>query len=192
MTNKEVQPFIKKTTKNVIYKMSYITNQPVKQICGDLCLHSLADKRKLIEELAPFVKWSIKIDDVVCSPADKPIKDYPLSGNDLERVNVKIDINSFELVRGLAYSVGWSIAKVVAFCIERSMSDFDFLNQYISEFIETSMDNNEKSIINKFANKINESLDDELSIPMLLIDIVEEKPIDQNLTEAVQQVAIKW
>lgn len=126
MKHKEVQPFIKMRSKNVIYKMSYVTNRSVKQICRDLCLHALKNKGELAEELSPYIKWSIRIEKNVYFPNNEPIGYYPLSGNNLERVNVKIDLTSFEFVRALAFSLAWSPAKLIAYCIERSMSDFDF------------------------------------------------------------------
>lgn len=189
---KEVQPFIKTMSKNVIYKMSHFTGRSVKQISRDLCLHALKDKDKLAEELLPYLKWSLRIENNVYSPNNEPIAHYPFTGINLERVNVKIELSSFEFVRALAFSLAWSPAKVIAYCIERSMSDFNFLNQYIYEYLEVSMGENQKAIINVFMKEINKSLNEELSISAVVIDIMDEKASDQNANDALLELAMKW
>lgn len=192
MRNKDVQPFIKTDTKAVIYKMSYIVGQSVKQMCNDLCLHSLKDKKKLIEELSPYLKWNIKIEDTVFNAKDEPIKLYPLSGS-LERVTVKVDLSSYEFANSLAHSLGWSIAKVIAYCIERSINDFDYVNQYLTEYLEVNMGENQKVIISGIMKDINASLNEDHSMSALLIGIVDElKSSDQNFNDALCQIAEKW
>lgn len=191
MGNKDVQPFITTITKDVIYKMSYITGKSSKEICKDLCLHTLENKKKLTEELLPFIKWEIKIENNLYSPYDEPIERYPVTGS-LERVALRIDLNSYDFAKSLAYSLGWTAPKVIAYCIERSIRDFDFVNQYIVDYLETSMGKNQKDVINGIMKDVNESLNEELSLSILLIDIMEEKQSDENFEEAFHQLLAKW
>ena len=74
MKIKEIQPFVTTTTKNVIYKISYITNRSIRQVCNDFCYLALADKKKLMEELTPYLKWTMKIENNVYTPKVEPRK----------------------------------------------------------------------------------------------------------------------
>lgn len=192
MQIKDVQPFITVPTKNVIYKLSFITGYSVKQICQDLCVHTLRNKRKLGEELSPFLKRDIKMGETQFVAASKPLKHYPINES-VERVTVKIGINSYEFAYSLAHALGWSVAKVVAYCIEQSMKDFEYLNFYITRYLDSKMDDNRKKMIEVVMNDINKESEEEHSVASLLLGVVDEiKEADQNVTDAVSQIAESW
>jgi len=192
MQKKDVQPFISVSTKDVIYKLSFITGHSVKQICQDLCVHTLRNKKKLGEELSPFLKREIKIGDALYAASKNPLKHYPITEN-VERVTVKISINSYEFAYSLAHALRWSVAKVVAYCIERSMKDFDYLNFYITKYLDSKMDENRKKMIELVMRDINKETEEEHSVASLLLGIVDElKEVDQNVTDAVSQVVENW
>lgn len=192
MQKKDIQPFISNSTKDVIYKLSFITGYSVKQIGEDLCTHTLRNKQKLGKGLFPYLKRSIKLGETLYEPSNTPIKQYPLTEN-LERVSIKISPLSYEFAYSLAYALGWSAAKVVAYCIEQSMKDFDFLNFYITKYLESKMEDNRKEMIGLIMREINKELDEEHSVAALMLGIVDElKAADQNVTEAVSHVVENW
>lgn len=189
---KDVQPFIKSSTKSAIYKLSYITGKTVKQICNELCQRMFNDKKRLVEELSPYAKWDMKIEGITYTASATPIKTYPISGS-LERVTIKVDPSSYSFANSLSHLLGWTVAKVVAYCIERAMNDFEFINQYITDLLEANTKSGQKNTLKGIMKDINEALDEEHSIPALLIGIADElKSIDQNYDEALCQFAEKW
>lgn len=191
MQKRDIQPFISVTSKNIIYKLSFITGYSVKKICGELCTHSLRSKH-LGEELQPYFKREIKIRDVVYQPSEKPLKQYRPS-EDLERVTVKIGVPAYELVYSLAHALGWSVAKVVAYCIERSMNDFDFLDFYITKILSSKMDEKRKEMFLSMVGEANQQSDEDLTIASLLIGIVDEmKQAEESVTDAVSRVVESW
>lgn len=191
MQKRDIQPFISTSTKNIINKLSFITGYSVKQIGEDLCTRALRNK-DLGNDLSSYFKREMKINNTVYQPIEKPLKEYPVTG-DLERVSVKISLQAYEFVYSLAHALGWSAAKVVAYCIERTMKDFDFLNFYITKFLNNKIDDNRRELLLLVMKDINKELDEEHSIASLLLGIVDEiKEADQNVTEAVSQIVGKW
>jgi len=192
MQKKDVQPFIKTSTKDVIYKLSFITGYSVKQICEDLCVHTLRNKKKLAEQLSPYIKRNIKIENDVYTPNEKPLKHYPISG-DLERVTIKLNLNSLDFAHSLAHSLGWSTAKVVAYCIKQSMNDFEYLNFYVMKFLEKKMDENRKEMINQIMKDINNELGEEHIVVSLLIGIVDDlKVTDLSFSDSLGHIVENW
>ena len=189
---KDVQPFIKSSTKDFIYQLSFITGNSVKQICEDLCVNSLRNRKSLIDVLLPYIRRSFKLENKTYVASSNPIKKYPIGG-ELKRVTIKIDLELFNFANNLAFSLGWSTAKLIAFCIERSITDMEFLNAYTTKYLKANLDESRMKTISTIMKDAEEEFDEEHSIVSFLVGMFEEyKEVDHDINITLKYVADKW
>lgn len=193
MKKKDVQPFIAVSTKNVIVKLSYISGKSIKKISEDLCSRALK-RNELITELQPYFKREINIRGTVIHPNENPLQQYRPTG-ELERITIKTSVQAYEFAYNLAHALNWSVARVFSFCIEHSMSDYDFLEFYTTKILDNKMDVNRKEALLTMVKDTNKDsdLNVELSVASLLLGIVDElKWADESLSDSVGRLAENW
>ena len=188
MGKHDVKPFIEVEMKDLIYKLSFITGFSVNNICEDLCTHAI--KTGVGKELSSHFKREIKLDGVVY-PSLKEPKKFAKNTNKIERMSLKLSSFVYEYANTLSFAMGGSISKVVAYFLERSVNDYDFLDQYTTEFLSKKMDENRKNIMKKIIYDVNNDYlpDDskEHSIISLLIYIIDEyKQPTESVEEALK------
>lgn len=193
MKKKDVQPFISSTTKEVIYKLSFISGSSVKKICDDLCSRALR-RKELINGLQPYFKREIIIGGVLYQPNPTPLDQYR-PDEKLERITVKVSAQAYEFAYNLAHALNWSLAKVISFCIEHSMSDYDFLEFYTTNILNNKMDDKRKEALLTMMNDSNRDNDlkVELSVASILLAIIDDfKWADESLSDSVGRIAENW
>lgn len=171
MKKREVKPFLSIETKDTIYKISYVTGHSVKRICEEFCKHSF--KSGLAFELSPYFNRSICIDGTSFEGSQNNEKFEPLSLEN-ERVSMTLDANVHEYAYQLSYAIGCSVAKVVAYAIEKSMCDFDFLNQYTKELLINNRNFEKSKPILKIIDSYNRNNEEEINLITLLLYIADE------------------
>lgn len=171
MEKREVKPFIDSGVKDTIYKISFVTGYSVKSICEDLCKHAF--KSGLGCELSQYFKRGITIDGITFQLNKKAGKFEPVSKN-IERISMTLNNNLYEYAYLLSYAMDCSVAKVVAYAVERSINDFNFLNRYINQFISKNVSKEHKDLILKIVKTVNKESSEEYNIASLLLYIADE------------------
>lgn len=191
MRKRDVKPFISIETKNIIDKIAFLTGLSIKRICMDLCMHAVTNYAE--EELVPYFKREIILNGKVYAAINKPQKFERKSG-EIERVTMTFDESTHEYLHTLAYAIGTSIAKVVAYCIERSMSDTSFKTDYVAQSLLSRMCQNRVQLLKEILADINhDHLEDKHSMASLLMYIVDEiKEANQNFDMTVENVVSTW
>ncbi|MFP7199666.1 hypothetical protein SFC08_01715 [Lysinibacillus halotolerans] len=184
MEKREVKPFIDIDVKDTIYKLSFVTGYSVMSICEDMC--NQAFKKGLGHELSPFFKRGIQVDGAVYQGNKKAIK-FETSSSKIERISMKVNNNAYEYAYNLSYAIGCSVAKIVAYAVEKSMNDFSFLDRYIRQFLSKQIDKERKDIMLKIVKTVNKyyAIDEEYSIAALLLYIADEY---KRLSDGVEGV----
>lgn len=188
MEKREVKPFIDTGIKDTIYKLSFVTGYSVKSICEDLCNHSV--KKGLGQELSPYFKRGIQIDGAIYK-GNKKSEKFEVVSQNIERVSMKVNNTVFEYVYNLSYAMGCSVAKVVAYAVEKAMNDFVFLDRYIKQFLSKKVEKERKDMMLKIVKTVNKDHSEEnLTIASLLLYIADEykrfgEGVDGVLEDAV-------
>lgn len=184
MEKREVKPFIDIDVKDTIYKLSFVTGYSVMSICEDLCNHAF--RRGLGHELSPYFKRGIQIDGAIYQ-GNKKAKKFETSSPKIERISMKISNNAYEYAYNLSYAMGCSVAKIVAYAVEKSMNDFAFLDRYIIQFLSKRIDKERKDMMLKIVKAVNRNfvVDEEYSIVALLLYIADEY---KRLSDGVEGV----
>lgn len=180
MEKREVKPFVDTGVKDTIYKLSFITGYSVKSICEDLCNHSFT--LGIGNELSKYFKRGLNIDGTVFQGNRNAIKFQPTSTN-IERISMTLSNSAYEYAYHLSYAMGCSVAKIVAYAVEKSMKDFDFLNRYIEQFLSKHVDKERKDMLLKIVKIVNRgNTEEEYSIASLLLYVADEyKRFDEGV-----------
>ena len=189
MENRDVKPFVDVKTKDFIYKLSFITGMSVKQICRDLYYRGIEDGLGM--ELSPCFKRDLHIDGYSFK-GDRYAKKFEPYSSNIERIAMKINDKSYEYAYNLAFATGSSISKVVSYAIEKSMKDFEFLDQYIKQFLIENVDTDKRNILLEIVNVINKDyVEEDLTIASLLMHLTDEhRRLEDGITSVLNEVVI--
>lgn len=102
---RDVRPTIPITLKECIYRISYITNSPVKDVCVDIYKAGVVS-RKVVDHLSVFFRRQIWLDQTLYrgSLANPSIKEQ-IPGGPKERITMRFSQQSFENIRALGYAL---------------------------------------------------------------------------------------
>ena len=191
MRKRDVKPFISVETKNIIDKIAFLTGLSIKKICMDLCMHAV--KNYAEEELVPYFKREIILNGKMYAALNKPEK-FERKCGEIERVTMTFDESTHEYLHTLAYAIGTSTAKVVAYCIERSMSDTSFKTDYVAQSLLSKICENRVQLLKEILEDINhDHLENKHSMASVLMYIVDEiKEANQNFDTTIENVVSAW
>lgn len=154
---KEVKATLPVDLKDAIYRISYITLTPVKDICEHLC-HSLVSERKTIDKLSKnFIRSIIYDDTIFRGHHDNPQINKRIPGK-TTRVTIKFKRPDYEAIYNLSYALDLSPSRVVAVLLELAMSDITAVNQYIKDYLQRELPEyqmKELKLLLKYMNRTN-------------------------------------
>lgn len=189
---RDVKPFISLELKDSIYRLSYITNTPVKDVCEGLCINALENKY-IIEELSNYFHRKIRINNTVYfGSVENPRINSKKIAAKTERVSLRLNNELYEFVYSLSYALDCSVSRVVSLLLDRGMHDINFINKYVNKYL-TDIDDNRKRELQKILDYINKGLEEEVTIASLLSYIVDEfkQPL-KTTKEAVNDFIKSW
>jgi len=187
MKKKDVKPFIESRTKETIYKISFITGYSVKSICEDFCIRVLRRKEATAKELSPYFKRSINVSGVDYDGGNKKL--FGRNTRTTERVSIQLNQEIHEYAYTLSYAVGCSVAKIISYCIEKCMNDYEFLEKYVTGYLIKKMDEERKNLMLGMLGKANDELDEEHNITALLLAVLDDyKEADESFENALVSV----
>lgn len=190
---RDVKPFINLELKDAIYRLSYITKTPVKDVCEQLCLNAV-DNEVIINDISHYFRRKVYIDSTFyMGHIDNPRIYYKNQSIQTERISLRITNDLYEFIHSLSYALDCSLARATAILLEKGMQDIAFINRYINTYLTKTMDERSKKELQKILDYINGETEEGYSIASLLSYIVDEfkKPM-QTTKEAINEFVIHW
>lgn len=189
---RDVKPMIKVELKDSIYRLSYITQTPVKDVCEAICRNAV-NHNYVIEELSNYFRRNVRINNTLyLGHLDNPRIHTKNMATKTERISLRLNNEMYEFVSTLAYSLDCSVSRVVAILLERGMHDITFINDYVNKYLRT-IDDQRKKELQKILDYINEGLEDKYSISSLLSHIVDEfKESTKSTKDAITDFIKHW
>lgn len=189
---RDVKPSISVELKDAIYRLSYITSTPVKDVCEALCRNAITNKR-IMDEISNYFRRNIRINNTLYfgSP-DNPRIYTKKMANKSERISLRLDQEMYEFMYSLSYALDCSVSRAVAVLLYRGIHDVTFINDYINKYL-TSIDLRRKKELQKILDYINEGLDEEITLASLLSYIVDEfkEPL-KSTKDAINDFIQHW
>lgn len=171
-----VQPTVSKELKDCIYRLSYITDTPVKSVIEEVCLSGI-ENNKVINHLSSNFRRDIRINyTLYIGDLNRiPIKKRTSPGQS-ERIATRVSGNMHEQFKALAYSLDCSIARACALLLDATVRDAEFINDFVEGYLKNNVDAERMKELRKVLKYVraNNPYDEEISWSALLSHLIEE------------------
>lgn len=188
---RDVKPTISIDLKNCIYRLSYITNTPVKDVIETICEKGL-QSRKVMEYLSEYFLRDFKFTNTIYmgDPGRKSLQRKCQSGKN-ERVTTRFNQETYETIRKLSDALDVTPSKATAILLDSSIRNTNILNSFVKTYLHNHVDDNrmkELKVVLKYINK-NNPYNEEISWFALVSIIFDEL---KETTEDVKDTINKW
>lgn len=137
---RDIKPTIPVTLKEHIYRLSYITNTPVKDVAEYLLEQGLQSK-KIMEQLSQHFRRGIVIGNTVyMGDLERPSIQQTRRGGKKERITVRVTATTYENINSLAYALDSTPSTASAILLESSFQDVHTVNKYVKRFFQDQLD----------------------------------------------------
>jgi len=170
---KEIKPYISIEIKDAIYRLSYITQTPVKDVCEQLVIYTMND-REVIDHLTQFFQRDIRLGNTIY----RGFLDNPKARKRLleyrERVTVRFKREDVEPIVILSYALDCSPTRTTAILLENGIRNMKFINRYVEEFLRSEITESQMRELRLLLKFVKEHEGTERSLASLLSVIVDE------------------
>jgi predicted DNA-binding antitoxin AbrB/MazE fold protein len=154
---RDVKPTIPTKLRECIYRLSYITDTPVKDIAEALCESGLHSK-KVIELLsAKFRRDYRKENTFYLGDLSRPSLQKSIIAGDKVRITIRFNQTTYEQINSLAYALDVTVSKATFLLLDASVRNTNFLNRYVKESLRTHLDESRMRELRQILKFINES-----------------------------------
>lgn len=193
VTKKEVKPFVGVDLKGLIYDISETTSLSIKKLCEELCTRAIQEE-SIIDELSKYFVRNVTVNNKkYYGSRDNPKINDLKKELESQRISLRFDENTLEVVKDLRFALDCSVAKVVSLLLEKVFGNVDIIDQTIYQYLDLSFDEKSKRKLQTIYEEIAEQIEGDKSIASLLLFISEEyKKSDENIQEAVNKFVSSW
>lgn len=170
---REVKPVLKMELKDSIYRLSYITYTPVKDVCARLCMYVISDKQ-MIGHYSQFFQREIRLENTLYfgHPSNKRItKRDP---GETSRVTVRFTQNEYDSIAILSYALDCTPSRTVAILLYAAMRNLKYVNRYVQEYLDGHLSENQMRELRGVLKYVNHTNDVHMSWKALLGTIMDE------------------
>lgn len=170
---RDVKPTVKVELKDAIYRLSYITQTPVKDVAERMIEYAIRNQ-SILNNLAHSFRRVVRINDTLyLGHIDNKRIDRREDGV-CERLTSRLTSHDYETVSALAYALDVNPTRVCAVLLEASMRDFTFVNTYVSCYLKTQLTSSQMKELRSIMQYVNEDAEEQMSFTTLLSMIVDE------------------
>ncbi|MEK4966785.1 hypothetical protein MKX29_03665 [Cytobacillus sp. FSL R7-0696] len=185
---KDIKPTISIDLKNCIYQLSYVTNQPVKDIVEILCEKGL-QSRKVMEYLSQYFRRDYQFfNTTFFGQLERESLQRKYQSPKNERVSVRFTQWTYEDIRKLSDALDVTPSKATALLLDASVWNANLLNAMVKLFLHEQLDQSrmdELKRVMKYVSK-NNPYNEEISWFNLLSFIFDEvKDTTTNVKVAI-------
>lgn len=173
---RDIKPTISISLKDCIYRLSYITDTPVKDVAELICEKGL-QSRKVIEYLANYFRRDYKfLSTVYFGDLGRESLQRKYQSGKNERITIRFTQATYEDIFYLANALDVTPSKATALLLDASVRNTNLLNAFVKTYLHGQLDNqrmNELKLVLKYINK-NNPYNEEISWFTLLSIIFDE------------------
>lgn len=167
---REVQPTLTLELKEMIYRISYITSTPVKDVAETICLNGMKS-RKVLEVLSEHLRRSVTVGNTMyIGDLSRQSLQRKKAAGPHERISVRFQQADFEDMNTLAYGLDVTPTRATALLLDTSIRNSDFINSYFEDYLRDQLDERRMAELKKVLLYLNENnpFEEEISWGMLL------------------------
>lgn len=152
---RDVQPTISVELKDCIYRLSYITNTPVKTVAEEICRDGIQNN-KVLSYLSQSFRRDVRIDNTLYMGEVERLSVRKRSANGkTERISIRFKSNMYENLSVLAYALDCSVARACGLLLDATVREVDFINEFVKRYLSEHIDENRMSELKKVLKYIN-------------------------------------
>jgi hypothetical protein len=185
---RDVKPTISTELKNCIYRLSYITDTPVKDVVEVICEKGI-QSRKVIEYLSQYFRREYKyMNTLYMGDLCRGSLQRKCQSGKNERITTRFNQATFEDIKTLSVALDVTPSKTTALLLDASIRNTNILNAFVKSYLHQNVDQGrmkELKMVLQYVNK-NNPYNEDISWFTLLSMILEEvKDSTTNVKEAI-------
>lgn len=173
---KDVKPTISKELKDCIYRLSYITDAPIKDVAEKICVDGLK-RNKVISYLSQNFKRDLRVDNTVyMGDIERISVKKRTSAGQSERISIRFNASMHERLSALSYALDCSVSRSCALLLDATVRDTNFINEFAYEYLNANVDKERMNELKKVLQYINANnpYQEEISWSVLLSYLMKE------------------
>ncbi|ADC52310.1 hypothetical protein BpOF4_21574 (plasmid) [Alkalihalophilus pseudofirmus OF4] len=136
----EIKPTIHHSLKDAIYALSYITDQPVKDVAEAIVVSGLESK-KVIEYLSKdFRRDFLQGRTLYVGDLERDSKQKDQLSGVKGRLSIRFQQHDFESIKQLAFALDVTPSRATAIIIDASIRNSNFIDRYLQRTIRAKLD----------------------------------------------------
>lgn len=192
---KDVKPTINVELKDCIYRISYITQTPVKDVAYMLCDRGLLSK-DVMSFLSEQFRRTVRLKSTLyIGDIERPsLRTRSLAGQK-EKITIRFDSVSYENLCTLAYAMDVTPTRATALLLDASIHHSDIINDYVKDHIQGHLSDSRMKELRKVLQFLNENnpYEAEVSWSSFLSYLYEDlKSGDITVSESIQEFLKRW
>ena len=170
---REVQPTVGIELKDMIYRLSYVTRTPVKDICEFMCVYLMNDE-KVINALSVYFRRDIRIGSTLFRGSLDNVSITKRFNKYTERITVRFKQKDYERISMLSYALDCSVSRVVSLLLELSINNMKVVNIYIKNYLSHQLTPSQMKELRNILKEANDEKEDNSSWLSLLMVMMNE------------------
>lgn len=144
---KDVKPTVSTELKDMICRLSYITQTPVKDVCEKIIRYAMNDEG-ILKVLSPYFVRDMRINQTLyIGSYDNSIS--RIIGGETNRVSMRITSQDYRELSDLAFTLDVRPARAATILLELGIKDFRFVNNYVKSYVHAPLDGKYKAEYSK-------------------------------------------
>ena len=188
---RDVKPTISTNLKDCIYRLSYVTNTPVKDVAEIICAKGL-QSRKVIEYLSNYFRRNLMFASTIYyGDLDRESLQRKYQKGKNERITIRFTQTIYEDIYKLSNALDVTPSKATALLLDASVRNTNLLNAFVKNHLHKHLDHNrmkELKAILKYINK-NNPYSEEISWFALISMLIEEF---KDSTSSIKEIIHSW
>ena len=188
---RDIKPTISTNLKDCIYRLSYITNTPVKVVVEVLCEKGLKS-RKVIDYLSNYFRRDFKfLNTVYMGDLERESLQRKYQSGKNERISTRFKQETYEEISLLSQALDVTTSKATSLLLDASIRNTNLLNAFVKTYLHDHIDETrmkELKQVLKYINK-NNPYKEEISWFTLLSMIFEDV---KDSTSNIKDVIHSW
>lgn len=173
---KDIKPTVSTELRDCIYRLSFITDTPIKDVVEEI-LRDGSQRKKPLNHLARYFLRDVRIGNSLYMGDNNrvPVGKRSASGKGI-RISTRVTQGMYNDLEGIAYAMGCSVSRVCALLLDATVRDADFINEFAKKYIEENVDEERMKELKKVLKYINAGnpYDEHMSWAAILSYLVDE------------------
>ncbi|WJY27498.1 hypothetical protein [Sporosarcina trichiuri] len=191
---RDVKPTVPLDLRDCIYRLSFITDTPVKDVIEAVLLDGSKRKRPL-SHLSQYFLRDVRVGQVVYlgDPDRVPVGRRGASGKTV-RISTRVTQDMYNDLEGVAYAMGCSVSRAAALLIDATVRDVDFVNDFVRSYLEENVDEERMRDLRRVLKYINADnpYSERISYAALLSYLVDEVRVGaERVQDTVSEFVIR-